>query len=1451
MKLLIFLVLLIKISLILLFYIFPQIYFFMKKSLLVIISFFWIGCFSQAITVDTNTYTVPELVTDVLVNKTCVPVNNITWRTGTNFGSTNGIGYYENTNPTFPLTSGVVLSTGNVANALGPNTTLLNDGNAAWSGDADLEATLLAAGITMNSTNATVLEFDFIPFSANFNFQFLFASEEYGNFQCQFSDAFAFLLTNVSTGVTTNLAVVPSTTIPISVVTIRESLYNSSCSSENPAYFGAFNGGSVASGSATNFNGQTVVMNATSTTLIPNTTYHIKLVIADRQDNQADSAIFLGANSFNVGQDVLGSDLTLASNTAICNNENQTITSGLNPLIYSFAWTFNGAPTGGNTPDLTLNQPGVYGLTYTIISTGCVVTTDYITIEYYNAITTPDPVNLYKCDSGQPNFTFDLSFNTTIVNVPGTQISYHSSLADATLNNSPLPNNYTIASASLPATIWMRILDTATNCVATKSFQLEPTPPPVVNNPGDFTLCETTIGLNTADFNLASQTSTILGGQSPTIYDVSYHTNIGDANTGTNPINTAAIYTSGNTTLFVRVQNRTDSTCFNTTSFNLIVKPRQVLDPISDQYVCFGYTLPVLVNPGNYYSGPNKTLPMLNAGDIISTDTSIYIYYETGGTPSCSSERSFRVEIVLPIDVRPTDVTACDEYLLPGLGYGARYFTLPGGPTGGGTELFGGTTLITTPGLNTIYTYFVSTDLIDPCNLQSQFDITINVTPTIAPISNVFDCLSYNLPPLAVGNYYTFDSGTGIYMPAISPITVTTTLYVFAVNSTCRTPDTVFTVYIDTLGLVDITQCQPYNLPPAPIGEYRDVPNGGGNIIPPGLISQTRNVYIYVPGAGTPNCTDDDFFTITINAPFLSTPTNITICESFLLPTQIDGGKYYTLSGGPTTAGNIELIPNIDTITTTTTVYIYKPSTTVVGCFNEKTWRITINQRPIIDSRADIGPTCHSYQLTSLTNGNYYDDPNGVNPLAAGTFITTNNRIYIYASHPNDPSCYSENYFDITIFDVQADPIPTQLSYCDTFTFPTLPTPNNFYYDAPGGLNGGGNRIPFGTIVTSATVLPTYYVYYEITNRGEICSDENPFSITIAPRPVANPVNALETCDTFGPNDGVFQFDLTTLSIRNEALNGQTPDSNFTLSFFTSLAAANDINAVPIANPAAYQNDNTFADSVWIRVSNNTITNPCFAVVELRLIVNPLPNIQLIPEYFICEDYETGTLLNPAILNTGLTASNYIFEWTLDGNLYGGNTSSITTSQIGDYTVKVTNTNTNCINTAATKVSKYAPYIEITYSEAFDNPTFISVNVLGIGSGNYEYQLDYSLFQDSNIFNNVAAGEHIIAVRDKNGHCNPAPINAAIINYPKFFTPNGDGFHDTWNITHLLSTNSSAPIFIFDRYGKLIKEITPSTDGWNGMFNGQPLPSTDYWFTVDYSEKGVPKIFKSHFTLKR
>jgi gliding motility-associated-like protein len=89
-----------------------------------------------------------------------------------------------------------------------------------------------------------------------------------------------------------------------------------------------------------------------------------------------------------------------------------------------------------------------------------------------------------------------------------------------------------------------------------------------------------------------------------------------------------------------------------------------------------------------------------------------------------------------------------------------------------------------------------------------------------------------------------------------------------------------------------------------------------------------------------------------------------------------------------------------------------------------------------------------------------------------------------------------------------------------------------------------------------------------------------------------------------------------------------------------------------------------------------------------------------------------------------------------------------------------------------------------------------------------------------------------------------------LINSPKFFTPNGDGFNETWNIIGLPVQNKSV-IYIFDRYGKLLKELDPNGPGWDGTYNGYPLPSDDYWFSIAYTENNVAREYRSHFSLKR
>lgn len=157
----------------------------------------------------------------------------------------------------------------------------------------------------------------------------------------------------------------------------------------------------------------------------------------------------------------------------------------------------------------------------------------------------------------------------------------------------------------------------------------------------------------------------------------------------------------------------------------------------------------------------------------------------------------------------------------------------------------------------------------------------------------------------------------------------------------------------------------------------------------------------------------------------------------------------------------------------------------------------------------------------------------------------------------------------------------------------------------------------------------------------------------------------------------------------------------------------------------------------------------------------------------------------------------------------------------------------------------------ITYnvSDAFAaNP---SIEVIVTPAGNFLYQLDFGPIQSVPVFNQVAHGIHTVTVYDATGCSVPdsQSFEVMVIDYPRFFTPNGDGFNDSWNVVEL--GNLPATIYIFDRMGKLLKQITPDGDGWDGNYHGAPMPATDYWFLIEYEEKGMMKKFKSHFALKR
>ena len=109
----------------------------------------------------------------------------------------------------------------------------------------------------------------------------------------------------------------------------------------------------------------------------------------------------------------------------------------------------------------------------------------------------------------------------------------------------------------------------------------------------------------------------------------------------------------------------------------------------------------------------------------------------------------------------------------------------------------------------------------------------------------------------------------------------------------------------------------------------------------------------------------------------------------------------------------------------------------------------------------------------------------------------------------------------------------------------------------------------------------------------------------------------------------------------------------------------------------------------------------------------------------------------------------------------------------------------------------------------------------------------------------------MVRARETSGCSNIAVEVFRILEYPNFFTPNGDTKNDRWNID-CLRDQVGARVSIYDRYGKILAVIDPSRFGWDGVYNNALMPTSDYWFKVEYlSQDGLPIVFASHFTLKR
>ena len=366
--------------------------------------------FSQTITVNSSTYSASDLA-NLLVANSCINPTNISYSSG------QSVAYFNKNGSAFPINQGVIIRNGIAQYSEGIYTDTNLSSQVNSNSDVDLQNISNSSGQTSTITDAAYLQFDFIPISNNFNFSFLFASNEYGEFQCGFSDVFAFLLTDLTTGVTTNIAVVPGTGTPISVKDIRNNIYNYSCNSVNPNLFNIYNVNNPAA-SSLNMRGFTKVLNASAAT-IPDNPYRIKLVIGDYNDADYDSAVFISAGSFN-------STVNLGPDASLCDGAtNPIITTGLDATIYTHTWKLNGIVIPGQTGNsLTITQAGTYKVEVVKSGSPCQLTDTIV----FTDLQANNPQDLYVCANSTGTYNFNLTQNNAAflgINASQYQIKYY------------------------------------------------------------------------------------------------------------------------------------------------------------------------------------------------------------------------------------------------------------------------------------------------------------------------------------------------------------------------------------------------------------------------------------------------------------------------------------------------------------------------------------------------------------------------------------------------------------------------------------------------------------------------------------------------------------------------------------------------------------------------------------------------------------------------------------------------------------------------------------------------------------------------------------------------------------------------------------------------------------------------------------------------------------------
>lgn len=579
--------------------------------------------------------------------------------------------------------------------------------------------------------------------------------------------------------------------------------------------------------------------------------------------------------------------------------------------------------------------------------------------------------------------------------------------------------------------------------------------------------------------------------------------------------------------------------------------------------------------------------------------------------------------------------------------------------------------------------------------------------------------------------------------------------------------------------------------------------------------------------------------------------------DTAVKPIQLTGTDAYT--GGaysvdvPGLSLNVltgEFIPS--TSTSGTYVVTYTIPTTVNGCTVPP---VTTNVEILLSPQAFIAYSSPSY-CNSVTTSQYAN-LTGVGFIVGGTYSASpaglsineftgqirpdlslgGNYIVTYTV-PTGGACSSVNAVtNVSIINVATAVISYATPFCNSVTTPQAVTLTGTgiyvgsYSSYPVGLQL--NTVT-GEIIPSSSTPGNYTVEYLIPAAGACASVTITTTVSITLLPTA----AISYADPF------------CRSITTPEPVVLTGTAAYTGGLYTAPTGVTINSATGGITPSA-----SIAGTHQIVYAIPATLGCTPASVNTSVTILPLPE-PILSNFAICED-PRGHVFRPALLTTGLSDLLYSCQWFFNGVLIPNVTvNQYSASAAGNYSVLVTNIATGCVAPQATSTVSTAVTVEDFV--AYVTNTFTDNNILTVlvdgGTGPYLFSVDNSPFQSSNVFTGLQSGNHMVTITDVN-NCTDVTKRVMVLGFPNYFSPNGDGNNDFWNI-YYFDAQPNARIYIYDRYGKMITQLSPQSPGWDGTYNGKKMPSTDYWFLVefkDYNEKGelVWQTFKSHFSMVR